>query len=81
MKIRIAFFAAARDITGCDWLDLEVDDESSVDSVRGLLGQQYPEIVPIMETCTWAVDHEYVDISQILHDGAEIGLIPPVSGG
>lgn len=81
MTVKVAFFAAARDIAGCDQLELDVDDATTVGQLKTMIAERFPEMVPIMSTSNWAVDHEYVGNEQQLHHGAEIGLIPPVSGG
>lgn len=81
MTVKIAFFAAARDITGCDFLDLSVDDAATVATVKQDLSDRYPELTELMNRSTWSVDHEYVGNEKELYDGAEIGMIPPVSGG
>lgn len=81
MSVTVAFFAAARDITGCDSVALEMNDEATLNNVMQELASRYPELLTLMEKSTWSLDHQYVASDQELHDGAEIGLIPPVSGG
>ena len=81
MTVKIALFAAAREIVGEESLQLQVDDEATVDTVKDILTSRYPELLPLIGVSSWSVDHEYVTASTELHDGAEIGLIPPVSGG
>ena len=81
MMVKIALFASARDIVGAEVLDLNVDETATLEDVKLKLAQQFPELMAIIERSMWAVDHEYVDGSTLLHESAEIGLIPPVSGG
>ena len=81
MTVKIALFAEAKQITGCEFIDLDVDDEATVGSLKEILADRYPDLVSIMERSTWAVDHEYVGGDKQLYHGAEVGLIPPVSGG
>lgn len=81
MMIKVALFASARDVVGSDNLELNVDESATIADVKSDLAQRYPELVEIMQRSTWAVDHEYVDDQKSLYDNAEVGLIPPVSGG
>lgn len=81
MTVKVAFFAAAREIAGCEYLDLVVDDSATVANVKLELSQRFPELAELMNRSTWSVDHEYVGNEKELYDGAEIGMIPPVSGG
>lgn len=81
MTVKVAFFAAARDIAGCDSLEIDVDDATTVGQLKTMIAERFPEMDSIISSSTWAVDHEYVGNDQQLHQGAEVGLIPPVSGG
>ena len=81
MIVKIALFASARDIAGTDMLEFSVDQDATGADVKSELAARYPELIDIMDRSTWAVNHQYVDDSHRLIDNAEIGLIPPVSGG
>ena len=62
-----------------------IDDESAssvtVDCVVQALGQQCPELQPLLPSCRIAVDCEYVGPEASVSPKAEFALIPPVSGG
>ena len=79
--IKVALFASARDSVGSDALELHLDESATVGDVKSDLASRYPELIAIMERSTWSVDHEYVDNQSPLYENAEVGLIPPVSGG
>jgi molybdopterin converting factor subunit 1 len=81
MTIRVSFFAAARELIGLEHLELQLAETATLATVRNLLAERYPQLTAIMHRSTWAVDCQYVESGHPLHDGAEIGLIPPVSGG
>ncbi len=81
MMVKVLFFAAAKEMAGTDRLEVILDDESTVGDLKTQLVEQYPALMELMEKSTIAVDQEYVrDEKQLYHD-AEVGLIPPVSGG
>ncbi len=81
MTVKVAFFAGAKEVTGCDFIDLELDESATIATVQFTLLQSYPDLALILEQSAWSVDHEYVHSDQLLYHGAEVGLIPPVSGG
>ncbi len=81
MMVDICFFAAARDITDCDRLPLELDERSTVADVQRALAVQFPELNEIMAVAMWSVNQEYASAGDPVPAGAEVGLILPVSGG
>ncbi|MEM9410115.1 MAG: MoaD/ThiS family protein [Planctomycetota bacterium] len=81
MTITVALFAAAREIVGSESIQLQLDDDATVETVKQLLIDRFPELLPLVGVSSWSMDHEYVSPSEQLRDGAELGFIPPVSGG
>ncbi len=81
MKIRIRYFASFREIMGQNEEILTLDEETNVADVRALLLARYPRLQPVMQRSVCAVNHGYVPIETILHDGDELVFIPPVGGG
>ncbi|MEK6986901.1 MAG: MoaD/ThiS family protein [Candidatus Thermoplasmatota archaeon] len=45
------------------------------------LFQKYPRLAGHRETMLLAVNHSFAPPDEVLHDGDEIALMPPVSGG
>ena len=81
MTVTVVFFAAAREVTGRDNVQLEVDEFSTVADVKRSLNERFPDLEPLLAVSNWSVDHQYTTEEQTLHPHAEIGLILPVSGG
>lgn len=50
------------------------------DVLDGIL-TKHPRLAAHRETMLLAVNHEFADPSAALHDGDEVALMPPVSGG
>jgi molybdopterin converting factor small subunit len=48
---------------------------------RGALGQRLPGIRDDLSRVAWAVNRAYAPVETELHDGDELAVIPPVSGG
>ena len=72
--IRVRVFAGLRERAG--WSEKELEDVPTVADVwpKLDLGDEPPGLL-------YAVNHEYADRDNVLADGDEVALIPPVSGG
>ena len=81
MKIRLLAFASAGDALGASELDLEMPDGSRVADLRERLDRDHPRLAPLWPRLAVAVDGRVVPPEAPLTDGAEVALLPPVSGG
>lgn len=74
VRVTVRLFAGLRERAGRG--KLELDDVARVDAVweRLGLGDEPPGLL-------YAVNREYVTRGHVLHDGDEVAVIPPVSGG
>jgi molybdopterin converting factor subunit 1 len=81
MKVSLLLFAGLRDAVGERSLCMEFDEGSTVADLKRRLGVEYPGIEPMLETVVCAIDDDYVSFEEPLREGAEVALIPPVSGG
>ncbi len=81
MMVRLMLFAAAKEMVGTDRMEMTLDDEATVGDLKQMLVEQFPSLMTLVEKSTFSVDQEYVQDSKQLYHDAEVGLIPPVSGG
>src|SRR5436190_415864 len=81
MRVSLRLFASLHDIVGLRELSLDLVDGATISDLRQRLGEAYPAVRPVLPTIAFAVDDEYVALDRQLKDGAEVALIPPVSGG
>lgn len=81
MKIRLLAFASAGDALGASEMDLEMPDGSRVADLRQRLERDHPRLAPLWPRLAIAVDGRVVPPEAPLTDGAEVALLPPVSGG
>jgi MoaE-MoaD fusion protein len=81
MKIRLLAFASAGDALGAGEMDLELPAGSRVAELRERLDRDFPKLAPLWPRLAVAVDGRVVSPEEPLHDGAEVALLPPVSGG
>jgi molybdopterin synthase catalytic subunit len=79
--VRLLAFASAADAVGASEQRLEVTGEATVGALRHSLGTRFPALVPLLPRLAVAVDGEVVGDAAALVDGAEVALLPPVSGG
>jgi molybdopterin synthase catalytic subunit/molybdopterin converting factor small subunit len=81
MKVRLLAFASAGDAIGTGELELDLPEGSRVDDLRLRLAADFPRLAPLWPRLAVAVDGKLVGGAQALTDGAEVALLPPVSGG
>jgi molybdopterin converting factor subunit 1 len=81
MKVSLLLFAGLRDAVGQRTLCMEFEDGATVNDLKRRLGVEYPRVEPMLATVVCAIDDEYVRAEESLREGAEVALIPPVSGG
>jgi molybdopterin converting factor subunit 1 len=81
MKIALHLFASVREAVGRRELCMDLDDGATIEDLKRRLAVDFPPLAPMLKTIVFAIDDEYVPFEQRLHDGAEVALIPPVSGG
>jgi molybdopterin converting factor subunit 1 len=80
-KIKILFFATLRDYVGSKFVEMEIPFGCTIDGLVDLLVIAYPKLEIVRELMMAAVDREYASGLQVIPQGAEIALFPPVSGG
>lgn len=79
---KILLLGRTRELVGLETTTLELSESSTVGMVRAALERRHPELAPLLSSCAIAVDHRYLDDrSPLGSPGAEIALVPPVSGG
>lgn len=81
MKLRVRVFAALRERLGQGELALTAPDGLDVAGLQALLAEAYPALDLARQRFTVTVNRSYARPAQALHDGDEVALIPPVSGG
>jgi molybdopterin synthase catalytic subunit len=81
MKVRLLAFASAGDAVGATELELEVAPALTVGELKARLGRDHPALAGLWGRIAVAVDGELAVDAQVLVDGAEVALLPPVSGG
>jgi molybdopterin synthase catalytic subunit/molybdopterin converting factor small subunit len=81
MKIRLLAFASAGDALGAGEMDLDVPAGTTVQGLRAWLDERRPALAPLWPRLAVAVDGAVAGPAVVLSEGAEVALLPPVSGG
>ncbi len=81
MRIRLLAFASASDAIGTGELALDLPEGASVADLRALLEPRYPALAPLWQRLAIAVNGAIAKPDIPLSEGAEVALLPPVSGG
>jgi molybdopterin converting factor small subunit len=80
MRIRLLSFASAADVLG-PARDLELPAGTTIGTLADRLATEHPALAPLLPYVAWSVDGALVRREATLAEGAEVGLLPPVSGG
>ena len=81
MKITVVAFATASDALGAPEREMEVPEGTRVEELRQRLEAEHPELAPLWPRLAVAVDGEVATPDTEIPAGAEVALLPPVSGG
>lgn len=75
----LLLFARIRDLVGADRMN--VPDVQTVGELRRHLTAQFPLFAGLIARSAFAVNDEFADDATLIPAGAEVALLPPVSGG
>jgi molybdopterin synthase catalytic subunit len=81
MHVTVLYFAAARERTGLASEPLELPAPSTAAQALEAIFARHPALLPLRGHLRLAVDQEFAPADRALQEGAELALIPPVSGG
>ncbi|PIE17951.1 MAG: molybdenum cofactor biosynthesis protein MoaE [Proteobacteria bacterium] len=81
MLLNVLYFAHVRQVVGRTDERLDLAAGATVADAVAALVERHPGLGPLAAVVRVAVDGEFAAGEQVLTDGAELVLIPPVSGG
>jgi molybdopterin synthase catalytic subunit len=82
LQIRVLYFAVARERAGVSNEALDLPTKTTVGAMRERICKKHPTMSLLaVDAVRIAVNQEFVGDDFVLHDGDEVALIPPVSGG
>lgn len=81
MRVKLLLFAQARERAGCAETVLELPDDARAGAVRDAAAAAFPALAPLAPHLAVAVDGVLARAGDPVSEGAEVALLPPVSGG
>jgi MoaE-MoaD fusion protein len=81
MRVKVVAFASAAEALGGGERQVELPEGASLATLREALASDHPALVPLWPRLALAVDGRLAAADAALADGAEVALLPPVSGG
>jgi len=81
LKVRVLYFAAARDLASVGSEHVSLDERASVGDLAREMIRLHPALKSLEESIRFSVNREVSGNSERLRDGDEVGVLPPVAGG
>lgn len=81
MTVRVHLFARARQLAGCDQIEVELPSGGTIGQLRVEIERGWPQLAGFLPSCLFAVDANYANDTTVLSPQAAVACIPPVSGG
>ena len=70
-----------RDLIGQRKEKLEIPDGSTIGDLKGTLGERGDRIAQAINVALFSINREFAFAEEMLQEGDEVGVFPPVSGG
>ncbi len=81
MHVRVQLFAVARQRAGRPVVEVDLPDGATVADLRAAIAEALPSLAALLDTIRFAVNADYADDTTLIPPGADLAVIPPVSGG
>jgi molybdopterin converting factor subunit 1 len=81
MRVRVLLFGALKDLLARESEALDLPETSTVEQMLSRIMESCPQAQKFAGSLAIAVNREYAAPAQVLRDGDEVALLPPVSGG
>lgn len=80
-KQTILLFATLRDRAGSARIEVELENDARVSDLKDALGKSHPNLKGYLPNVLVAINQSYAFDDDLIPEGSELALFPPVSGG
>lgn len=80
-EIRVLFFANLKELAKVSHTGVVLPGGATVADLKKQLGEHFPSLVRALETSIVSINHEFAFDQELVPEGAEVAIFPPVSGG
>jgi len=81
LNVKVLYFASAQGLTNLQSEDMRIPDGSLIKDMISQLLRLHPTLKSLGRTVRYSVNFAIADEDDPLHDGDEVGVLPPVAGG
>ena len=81
MRIRVLFFGQLKDFVGLSDDEIELPAGASLETVFRRYSSQSPQLAGMAGSVAMARNQRFAPPGELLEDGDEVAIMPPVSGG
>lgn len=81
MKLRVLYFAIAKDLAGVSEEILNLAEASTIADARCAIAALHPTLASTDSRLRVARNETFAEADEILSDGDVLAIIPPVAGG
>ena len=88
VRVSVLYFGVLKELLGADRETVEIAEGANVSALYHHLQERtsnrieaWPSRIESWPPLAVAVNREYADLAAVLHEGDEVALLPPVSGG
>jgi molybdopterin converting factor subunit 1 len=81
LNVKVLYFASARDLASTSAETLAVPEGSSVGRLASTIYRLHPALGKQKSSLKFSVNLDVVGAGRSLHEGDEVGVLPPVAGG
>lgn len=79
--LTVKLFAKARDLAGCEVVEIDWTDGETVAELKRRLAEQHSKLEPLLPRLLVAINNNYATDDATLYTTDEVACFPPVSGG